>query len=93
MADQSPFIVAGSVQAQEANLLETLAGCVSADEALRTTARSRMQMLIKEEIARRKADMECAPDAQAPTESGKKWSRYARWAEPRLRAAEERVLD
>ena len=90
---ESPFIVAGSVQAQEANLLETLAGCVSADEALRTTARSRMQMLIKEEIARRKADMECAPDAQAPTESGKKWSRYARWAEPRLRAAEERVLD
>ena len=91
--NETPLDIAGSMQAQEANLLEILAGCVSEDMELRTTAKLRLQSFIKDELSRRKADMEHKMDGQTPNETGKKWSRLIRWAEPCLRAVEDRIRD
>jgi glutamate synthase (NADPH/NADH) small chain len=83
----APLDLEGSPQAREATLLEILAGCVSGHAAVQTAAQARLQALIKDELAQRKAAVECAP------EGGRKWSRYVNWAEPHLRPAEERIHD
>jgi glutamate synthase (NADPH/NADH) small chain len=84
-----PPAIEASEPAREAHLLEILAGCASENETLRTAAKARLQALIKDELAQRKSEV----DEQAAGEGGKKWSRFMRWAEPRLRAAEERIHD
>ncbi|MCC7446436.1 MAG: NAD(P)-binding protein, partial [Anaerolineae bacterium] len=95
---QSPLALAGSTQAQEATILEILAACASEAQDVRTAARVRLETFIKDELSRRKAEVEAATGGNTasgnmPNQLAHKWTRFTRWAEPRLRPAEERIKD
>jgi glutamate synthase (NADPH/NADH) small chain len=78
--------IAGSMQAQEATVLDILAACASKDQAVHAAARARLDAFIRDESAKRKAEMAGAP-------GGQKLTRFIRWAEPHLRPADVRTRD
>ena len=85
-SDPAPLVTSGSVQAREATVLDILAACAFKDEAVRAAARARLDAFLKDELSKRKAEVE-------GESGGKRWTRFTRWAEPRLRPADERIRD
>ena len=79
-----------AVQSQEATVLDILVDCAAGEPALRVAGRAKLAAFLKDELSNRKELAEAPSACGTP---GHKWSRFSRWAESRLRPAEERIKD